>query len=131
MEPQDSRAKRDRAYLEQWFPAAFGRSKRPLKLGIHHDVIAAGIVDEYGNPISANRIRNAVRDFVSGPRYAKALLFAKHRIDLHGNPVEPVLESHRARAYKYLASIDGLPKRLRYRSTSPNALSTKGASVSI
>lgn len=85
----------DRLALAAAFPAAFSKPggispKRPLKICIHVDVIARGVVGLDGRPLSINRIRRAIHDYMIGPRYARGLLGFDERIDLDGEPAGPI-----------------------------------------
>lgn len=94
---------RTRELLCAAFPNAFsekGAAKRPLKIGIFKDIRAVG----WG--ISYNRLRNALRDYCSGPLYLKAMQAGEPRIDLDGRDAGIVSEDHAAHAAKTLAAIN-------------------------
>ncbi|WP_189521110.1 ProQ/FinO family protein [Mesorhizobium sp. M1B.F.Ca.ET.045.04.1.1] len=73
-----------RERLAKLFPSAFSRkgepAKRPLKIGIDKDVLAA-VKD-----IPRRVIKLAISDYCTGPKYAKAMVEGAVRIDLDGNP---------------------------------------------
>jgi sRNA-binding protein len=80
--------------LAERFPAAFvinPRCRRPLKLGIHHDILA-----QLGDTITPRGLSDALRVYASNPHYRKACVSGAARIDLNGQPVGTVSEEHAA-----------------------------------
>lgn len=80
-----------REVFAEKFPAAFmkkgERKKIALKVGIAEDLIAA--LPE----MSPELIRRAVGDYVSGPKYARAMIAGQQRVDLHGQPAGEITEA--------------------------------------
>jgi len=68
--------------LAEGFPGCFAVNpsyRRPLKIGIHHDIAA-----QLGDTISPRVISDALRIYTSSSRYLKALVAGAERIDLNG-----------------------------------------------
>lgn len=83
-----------RIELTERFPAIFiapssKEPKRPLKIGIAKDVIAA--LRAGGSTISGKLARNAIHDYCCGPKYTLALAAGGPRYDLDGQPDGAVL----------------------------------------
>ncbi len=79
--------------LAETYPACFdGEDPRPLKLGIHHDLMAAGF--------EKAAVKRALARYCNRPRYRKALRAGAIRIDLQGQPagVVTAAEAETARA---------------------------------
>ncbi len=80
-----------REVFAEKFPATFmkkgERKKIPLKVGIADDIIAA--LPE----MSPELIKRAVGDYVSGPKYARAMIAGQQRVDLQGQPAGEVTEA--------------------------------------
>ena len=94
-------ANQTRPILAERFPLAFaakGSPKRPLKLGIDKDVIAA-CPDLTGKQINA-----AIADYCYGPRYWIAQIEGRPRVDLAGN-LDGVVTAEQAKH-----AADGLAK---------------------
>ena len=71
------------ALLVETYPACFdGENPRPLKLGIHHDLMAAGF--------EKAAVKRALACYCNRPRYRKALRAGALRIDLRGRPAGAV-----------------------------------------
>ncbi len=69
--------------LAEAYPACFdGENPRPLKLGIHHDLMAAGF--------EKAAVKRALARYCNRPRYRKALRAGAIRIDLQGQPAGAV-----------------------------------------
>ena len=69
--------------LAETYPACFdGENPRPLKLGIHHDLMAAGF--------EKAAVKRALACYCNRPRYRKALRAGAIRIDLRGQPAGAV-----------------------------------------
>lgn len=95
--------KDDRRLLAARFPRCFvpkghGHVKQPLKVGIHKDLIAAGLVDEAGHPLPAWRIRQVLHDYCTGRKYLAAQAAGGPRIDLDGEPCGEVRPEDAARS---------------------------------
>jgi sRNA-binding protein len=107
--------KKDRELLAQLYPALFTqpgerrRPKLPLKIGTRQDILDRAPCDENG-PISVRRIRAALKDYVSGPRYQKALAFNPNRYDLDGNVAGSVEEAIAKRAKERVRKAPLKPK---------------------
>jgi sRNA-binding protein len=72
--------------LSQLFPAFSIERPRPLKIGIHHDLIAAGY------EISHRDLRKVMRWYCSRLAYVSQLGCGGWRVDLQGNPVAEITE---------------------------------------
>lgn len=77
-----------RAALAERFPAAFMPkrcdAKRPLKIGIHRDVV------ERMKDFPRRIIKLTLDDYCSGPKYTRAMAAGAQRVDLDGNPAGKV-----------------------------------------
>lgn len=100
---QKSKSKQSRhdalVWLAAQFPQAFDNSLciRPLKLGIMDDILAhADQASAVG--ISKSKLREAVVLFTRRIDYLTSLKAREMRIDLHGNPTNPVTEDEAERA---------------------------------
>lgn len=83
------RAEEMRKLLVEKFPACFapkGAQKRPLKIGIMEDLVAAF------PDVPRSKIGTGLYDYTSGPTYIGNLKAGAERIDLDGNPVGIVTE---------------------------------------
>jgi ProP effector len=70
--------------LSEKFPAAFScvdRERRPLKIGIHLDILAA-----LGDAVTPDELRHALRIYTSNRFYRAQLQVGATRIDLAGAP---------------------------------------------
>ena len=79
--------------LAETYPACFdGENPRPLKLGIHRDLMAAGF--------EKAAVKRTLARYCNRPRYRKALRAGAIRIDLQGQPagVVTAAEAETARA---------------------------------
>jgi len=97
----------DRAILAERFPAVFsgkGEAKKPLAVGIHHQLSKA-MPD-----IPMERIRAALKNYTNGPTYQRNLVAGAPRLDLMGNVVGEVTESDATFAKIRLAGM-AKPKR--------------------
>ncbi|HMQ38884.1 MAG TPA: ProQ/FinO family protein, partial [Micropruina sp.] len=88
------------------YPACFdGENPRPLKLGIHRDLMAAGF--------EKAAVKRALARYCNRPRYRKALRAGAIRIDLRGQPAGAVTaddaETARADLAAWTARKAGLP----------------------
>src|SRR6516164_8558278 len=80
---------------EKW-PSCFSiieSGRRPLKLGIRGDVLAA-----LDGAISAGKVSAALRWYVSSPEYQRRLLHGAWRVDLNGRPAGTVSQEDEAHA---------------------------------
>ena len=87
--------------LAERFPACFAVNpsyRRPLKIGIHHDIAA-----QLGDTISPRVISDALRIYTSSSRYLKALVAGAERIDLNGMSAGTVTAEHAQRRDKHKA----------------------------
>src|SRR6516165_7236004 len=78
---------------EKW-PSCFSiieSGRRPLKLGIRDDVLAA-----LDGAISAGKVSAALRWYVSSPEYQRRLLHGAWRVDLNGRPAGTVAQERRS-----------------------------------
>lgn len=100
---QKNQAKKARHDALEWlaatFPAAFDNrvSIRPLKLGIMDDIFAHSDAAA-AEGISKSKLREAVVIFTRRIDYLTCLKAREMRIDLHGNPMEPVTEEDASNA---------------------------------
>ena len=101
---------------EKW-PCCFSiieSGRRPLKLGIRDDVLAA-----LGGAISAGKVSAALRSYVSSPEYQRRLVHGAWRVDLNGRPAGTVSQEDEAHARAQLAAIEA--KRAECASASSNS----------
>ena len=101
---------------EKW-PSCFSiieSGRRPLKLGIRDDVLAA-----LDGAISAGKVSAALRWYVSSPEYQRRLLHGAWRVDLNGRPAGTVSQEDEAHARVQLAAIEA--KRAECASASSNS----------
>ena len=101
---------------EKW-PSCFSMiesGRRPLKLGIRDDVLAA-----LDGAISAGKVLAALRWYVSSPEYQRRLLHGAWRVDLNGRPAGTVSQEDEAHARAQLAAIEA--KRAECASASSNS----------
>jgi ProP effector len=78
--------------LAERFPACFAVSpsyRRPLKLGIHLDILA-----QLSDTIAPRDLSAALRIYVSNSKYLKALITGADRVDLNGMPAGTVTAEH-------------------------------------
>lgn len=81
-----------RSLLSVRFPAAFvpdGQSRKPLKLGIHHDLAAA-----LNGSLSQREVRSFLAAWCRRRRYREAIMAGGLRIGLDGLPVGEVMPQH-------------------------------------
>jgi hypothetical protein len=82
--------------LAALYPACFDWERpRPLKLGIHKDLLAVGFGEAKVEPA---QIKRALGRYCHRPRYWKALRAGADRIDLQGQPVGVVTAEEAAAA---------------------------------
>lgn len=75
--------------LRELYPAVFGATPLPLKLGSFHDIVAA-------NPeaFDAKELREALGQHTRSSRYLEQVATGAKRCDLQGNPVEDLAPEH-------------------------------------
>ena len=78
--------------------------RRPLKLGIREDVLAA-----LDGAIPAGKVSAALRWYVSSPEYQRRLVRGAWRVDLNGRPAGIVSEEDEAHARALLFAIQPKP----------------------
>jgi ProP effector len=91
------------ALLALKFQLAFkvdGRLRRPLKVGIFHDLVAA-----VGDSATAAEVKAAIHFYASGTGYLRALTEGADRIDLGGIPVGKVTAEEAEHAKRCLSNI--------------------------
>jgi ProP effector len=89
------------ATLAEWFPAAFfvfEQRRRPLKLGIDHDVAVAT-----AGAITVAEIKGALRYYTGNAGYLRACRAGAARVDLNGNAAGAVTADEAAHARERLA----------------------------
>ncbi len=97
--------------LAEVYPACFDWERpRPLKLGIHKDLLAAGFG---GAGVKPAEIKRALGRYCHRPRYRKTLRAGANRVDLDGRPAGAVTaeeaEAARADFAAWKARKAGLP----------------------
>jgi ProP effector len=100
--PPDAEVRAVIELLTEMFPKAFfiyERRRRPLKLGIHLDVLAA-----MNGAITPVELNHALRCYTSNVGYLRACWLEAFRIDLEGEPAGEVSPQHAARAAARLAA---------------------------
>jgi ProP effector len=78
--------------LAERFPACFAVNpsyRRPLKLGIHVDILA-----QLSNTIEPRDLSAALRIYTANVKYLKALVTGADRVDLNGMPAGMVTAEH-------------------------------------
>jgi len=91
-----------RAILCDRFPAAFcakGKPKKPLKIGIRHDLVALC------PDLKKGEIGRALQDYTRGPTYLRAMTAGAFRVDLEGQPAGAVTAAEAETAAKMLEPI--------------------------
>jgi len=91
---------------EKW-PCCFiipESQRRPLKLGIREDVLAA--ID---GAIPAGKVSAALRWYVSSPEYQRRLVHGAWRVDLNGRPAGTVSQEDEAHPHALLFAIQPKP----------------------
>jgi sRNA-binding protein len=90
--------------LAERFPkcfAVFERRRRPLKIGIHTDILAA-----LDGVITLPELRIALRFYVGNPSYLRGLLKGAWRIDLDGKVTGTVTADEETQAKARIAAIE-------------------------
>jgi ProP effector len=80
--------------LAERFPACFAVNpsyRRPLKIGIHVDILA-----QLSDTIAPRDLSAALRIYVTNIKYLKALVAGADRVDFNGVPAGMVSEEHAA-----------------------------------
>ena len=96
------RVEQTRAALVERFPRAFapkGAEKRPLKIGVDKDILAA--MPEIGR----RNLTWALEDYTRGPTYQRWLVEGAARVDLDGADAGTVSEHEAALARDRLSDI--------------------------
>lgn len=98
-------ALRTRYWLRRQFPKCFmpfGEPKKPLKIGIFDDILAI-----YGGSYKGFRylLEGALRDYVHGETYLRAMVAGAIRVDLEGNVAGNVTEKAATLAAERLANL--------------------------
>jgi ProP effector len=91
-----------RRQLVAAFPLAFmakGAVKRPLKIGIHEDILR--LLPE----MEPAHLAAALGDYTGGPTYHRSMIPGAARVDLAGKPAGSVTPEAAAHAVRRLASI--------------------------
>lgn len=91
-----------RGDLCRLFPNAFSTPKRPLKIGIHHDLLKE--LAPAGARI--NNILGLVADWVALPGYVEAIAQGGCRYDLSGEPCGLVSDEQKLRAQKQIQRVE-------------------------
>ncbi len=101
-EERIAKVREDLAFLSEHFPKSFNSEGEchPFKIGIFNDL--AERVQAIAPEMSKTRIRVALRAFTTRWRYLEAVKVNAMRIDIDGNPVEPVSQEHADFAAKEL-----------------------------
>jgi ProP effector len=89
------------AILAERFPAAFAVNpgyRKPLKLGIHTDIIA-----QLGEDIAPCDLSTALRIYVGNVKYLQTLVAGADRVDINGIPAGTVSAEHADIAKQQLA----------------------------
>jgi sRNA-binding protein len=92
------------ALAERW-PRCFSQ-KRPIKIGIHADIVAAG-------GFTADEVAHALRYYVGKPSYLEAMAKGGDRIDLDGNIAGQVTEAQTRHAVELYAARQARSERHR------------------
>lgn len=93
-------------WLQQQFPAAFDTSLRirPLKIGIVEDIMQYSTQASEHN-ISRSKLREAIRFHTQRLDYLVSLKLQEIRIDLQGNPIEPVSQEDAQQAARKIKKL--------------------------
>jgi sRNA-binding protein len=121
MEDQQARAARLKAESErkreiivmlcERFPHAFSlKQRRPLKVGIHKDLLAA-----LEDTIPRNELDGAMKYYVRGLSYLQSLVAGGQRIDLQGNEAGEISEADKQDAMHHLKRAEQRQERAQKR----------------
>jgi ProP effector len=90
--------------LRQKFPLAFyrlsARTRRPLKVGVHHDIAAAA------PELSESEVARALRFYVGDLRYHRACVEGAERVGLDGEPAGIVTAAQAANSAHSIKGIE-------------------------
>lgn len=98
----------DKKLLAKAFPKAFANEnnhgvKKPLKIGIHNDIIQVGVTDpDTGHTLPAIRIKAALWSYCHSPQYHASISIGCTRVDLDGNEAGEVTEVQRKFSQEWL-----------------------------
>lgn len=82
------------------YPNTFhGTKRKPLKIGIHKDILEALKDDE---KVTATALRKALFGYVSGYAYQRGMLMYDHRFDLEANPAGDITPDQKEFAQRKL-----------------------------
>jgi len=97
--------------LYKTFPHCFieGRDKKPLQIGIYEPLKER--LKNY--PVSEKLLKNVLGFYIRKPSYSFAFKEGAMRVDLDGNPVEPVTKEHIAHAQMKIKAMFAKAKKLR------------------
>lgn len=96
------------ALLDEWYrrytDTFFKGHTRPLKIGIHEDLVA-------NEPWSDKLVRRALACYVNLPRYLKAVRAGAERVDLAGQPAGAVTPGEARHAHKKLEALQAQQRK--------------------
>jgi ProP effector len=75
------------ARLAELYPSCFRKPRRPIKIGVHNDIIARD------PELRPSLIASALKTYTRSLGYLETLKAGEARIDLEGNPVGTVTEA--------------------------------------
>ena len=113
--------------LEHQWPLCFSiyeRRRRPLKIGIHLEIIAA-----LDGAITPAELSNALRAYVANPWYLKNVRVNAVRVDLDGNPAGIISKSEAEFAKNKLILIRSLAVKAEFEAR--DALANAGRRIRI
>jgi ProP effector len=116
--PRDSVADAAIAMLAETWPVCFSvyeRRRRPLRLGIHRDILTA-----LDGAVTSQELSRALRYYTGNTWYLRALVAGAARVGLAGNPAGTVSAEEAAAAALRLA---GRKKKRRQVSSTPASMS--------
>jgi ProP effector len=85
-------------------PQALGYPRRPLKTGVHLDLIALGV-------LTPDEVRWALRIHTGAATYLKSVQLGADRVDLNGAPAGKVLPEDVEYAQRQLAKLQDRKRR--------------------
>lgn len=96
------------ALLDEWYrrytDTFFKGHTRPLKIGIHEDLVAS-------EPWPDKLVRRALACYVNLPRYLKAVRAGAERVDLAGQPAGAVTPGEARHAHKKLEALQAQQRK--------------------
>lgn len=96
------------ALLDEWYrrytDTFFKGHTRPLKVGIHEDLVAS-------EPWPDKLVRRALACYVNLPRYLKAVRAGAERVDLAGRPAGTVTPGEARHAHKKLEALQAQQRK--------------------